>query len=162
VLEADEIPVPGVRGLSHTADLGLEIDAPDLSQLFLRAALGAMWMVLERHPGHSSEEVRSDREVESRPLELAEEDLPMLLRSWLRTLLHWEETEGFVATGAKLALLPAPLCGGEDGLGYALRGQVLGRFDQGPRVREIKGVTLHGLRVEGRENGWFGSVIFDV
>jgi SHS2 domain-containing protein len=29
-------------------------------------------------------------------------------------------------------------------------------------VREIKGVTLHGLTAEPRGNGWYARVIFDV
>jgi SHS2 domain-containing protein len=32
----------------------------------------------------------------------------------------------------------------------------------GPSVREIKGVTLHGLRVDQVEGGWRARVIFDV
>jgi SHS2 domain-containing protein len=37
-----------------------------------------------------------------------------------------------------------------------------GVLDDGPRVREVKGVTLHGLRVERMGEGWMGTVIFDV
>jgi SHS2 domain-containing protein len=41
-------------------------------------------------------------------------------------------------------------------------GKVEGYIDDGPRVREIKGVTLHGLQVERSGEGWTGTVIFDV
>jgi SHS2 domain-containing protein len=178
VTESGGVPVPGVRELEHTADVGLEIRAPDLPQLFRRAALGAMWLVLERDvedpgsvpaaPEAEPFQVESvpggigDSVWESRTLELVEADLPALLRSWLRALLFWEETEGFVVVDAVVALLPAPLCSSPTGQAFGLRGQVRGRLDGGPRVREIKGVTLHGLEVRDVEGAWIGRVIFDV
>lgn len=154
-------PPEGVQGLDHTADLGLEIRAPDLPELFRRAALGAMWLVLEREV-EAGPESSADPWGESRDLHLVEEDLHTLLRSWLRALLFWEETEGFVVLDAKIMLLPTPLCRSPDGQAFGLQGQVRGCFDPGPRVREIKGVTLHGLRVEMEGDEWLGRVIFDV
>ena len=59
-------------------------------------------------------------------------------------------------------LLPTPMCGAGDGQAFGLRGRASGWFDHGPRVREIKGVTLHGLVVERRTEDWVGRVIFDV
>jgi SHS2 domain-containing protein len=151
---ADDVPVPGVRGLEHTADVGLEVEAPDLPELFRRAALGATWLVLEGEVGEGVGEVRL--------LEITEEDLPSLLRSWLRFLLFWLETESFAVTEAALSFAPAPLCSSSHGQAFGLRARVVGRTHAGPSVREIKGVTLHGLEVEKREGGWCGRVIFDV
>ena len=177
-MESEELPVPGVRELEHTADVGLEVTAPTLPELFRRAALGAMWLVLDREPERPGGEVpdpeagvrggqsdpknvrRSGREI--RVLELVEEDLPSLFRSWLRTLLYWEETEGFVVLDSAVTLAPAPLGSSLDGRAFGLRARVSGQLDHGPRIREIKGVTLHGLRVEQLEEAWLGRVIFDV
>ena len=150
----DDVPVPGVRGLEHTADVGLEVEAPDLPELFRRAALGATWLVLEGEVGGGAREVRK--------LEITEEDLPSLLRSWLRSLLFWQETDGFAVTEAALFFAPAPLCSSPDGQAFGLRARVEGRIHPGPWVREVKGVTLHGLAVERREGEWYGRVIFDV
>lgn len=162
-------PVPGVRGVDHTADIGIEIRAPDLPELFGRAALATQWLVLgraaeERSPGTEGSSPSQDEDGGAirKSVELAEEDLSRLLRSWLRTVLLWEDTEGFVITGTRLMLLPTPLCGAPDGQAFGLMGQVEGRLDNGPRVREIKGVTLHCLEVERSEEGWSGTVIFDV
>jgi SHS2 domain-containing protein len=152
--ESDEMPVPGVRGLEHTADVGLEVEAPDLPELFRRAALGTTWLVLEGEVGEGA--------GESRILELAEEDLPSLLRSWLRYLLFWQDTEGFAVTDASVAFRPVPLCSSPDGQAFGLRARVEGRVHPGPWVREIKGVTLHGLEAVRRGEGWYGRVIFDV
>lgn len=161
--EPEEIPVPGVRGMDHTADVGLEISAPDLPELFLRAALGALWLVLERPPrGHGETPAEDRGRGLVRSVELVEEDLTTLLRSWLRTVLFWEETEGFVAQEGRLAFLPTPHCQSPDGQAFGLKGTMTGVLDDGPRVREVKGVTLHGLRVERTGSGWLGTVIFDV
>lgn len=154
------IPVPGVRGMDHTADIGLEIRAPSLPDLFGRAALATLWLVLGRAPigpgeGECLESIQ-------KKVELAEEDLASLLRSWLRTVLLWEDTEGFVISRTRLMLFPTPLCCAPDGQAFGLTGHVDGRLDEGSRVREIKGVTLHGLEVEESEEGWVGRVIFDV
>jgi SHS2 domain-containing protein len=181
---SDSIPVAGVRGLEHTADVGLEVEAPDLPELFRRGALGAMWLVLERPAGRAwgilpANESPSDsgRELppegargteamdtgeEERVVHLVEEDLPGLFRSWLRTVLLWEEMEDFVTVEARLKLLPTPLCQAPDGEAFALEGRVRGIRDPGPRIREIKGVTLHGLDLERHPGGWLGTVIFDV
>ena len=158
----DRIPVPGAQGLDHTADIGLEVRGQDLPELFARAALATLWLVLGRTtaggPSNEGEGVAGM----TKEIELAEEDLSTLLRSWLRTVLLWEDTEGFVVSGSRLMLLPTPLCGAPGGQAFGLMGKVEGYIDNGPRVREIKGVTLHGLRVEQSGEGWTGTVIFDV
>ena len=124
--------------------------------------MGAMWLVLERDSEEPGQAPLPAGEGEAKSVELAEEDLAALLRAWLRTVLLWDETEGFVLVDAKLILLPTPACSSPDGQAFGLRAEVVGRTDRGPRVREIKGVTLHGLRVQRLEGGWLGRVIFDV
>jgi len=161
-VEPDDIPVEGVRGLDHTADVGLEVEAPDLPELFRRAALGAVWLVLERAADGDVTNSADSTMAGSRSVDLVDEDLGNLLRTWLRTVLLWAETEEFVTTRARLTLLPAPLCGSPDGLAFGLTAEVEGSIDRGPRVREIKGVTLHGLKVARVSDGWFARVIFDV
>ncbi len=160
--EPEEIPVAGVRGIDHTADVGLEIRAPDLPELFRRAALGAMWLLLERRSEAAGSSPRRPGEGEKRWAELVEEDLASLLRSWLRTLLFWEETEGFVVLDGRVVVLPTPFCAAPDGQGFGIRAEVDGWIDPGPRVREIKGVTFHGLKVEHQSGAWLATVIFDV
>ena len=156
--DTEEIPVPGVRGLDHTADVGLKVSAPDLPELFRRAALGTIWLVLEDLPGGES---LSDGEG-GRKVDLVEEDLPGLMRSWLRTVLFWEEVDSFLAVQASLMVLPAPQCGSPDGQGFGLTGWAAGVESTGARIREIKGVTFHGLRVERIDSQWYAQVIFDV
>jgi SHS2 domain-containing protein len=95
-------------------------------------------------------------------VELADEEISSLFRSWLRALLYWEETEGFVTRTVAISFAPIPLCSAPDGQAFGLSARVGGVVDTGPRVREIKGVTLHGLFVEREGEVWRGRVIFDV
>jgi len=160
--EGPDLPIPGVRSLDHTADVGLRVEAEDLPALFVRAGLGTLWLVLERSVAGPYQDPPSVTSPEVRQVELVEPDLAGLLRSWLRTLLFWEDSDGFVTTGARIAVLPVPFCGSPDGHAFGVQGTVQGHRDSGPRVREIKGVTFHGLSLERVGPLWEGQVIFDV
>ena len=143
-----ETPVEGVEALDHTADVGIRVVADALPELYRRAALGALWMALG---------VPSDPGEEVRTLEVTAGDHPDLMRRWLREVLFLQEVEGFAAGGVE----PLELTPGPSGIGLVatLRG---GPAPLHP-VREIKGVTWHGLQVEERRPGeWFAQVIFDV
>lgn len=150
-----EIPVEGVNPLDHTADLALEITAPDAPALFRRSARGMMHLLLDRIP---------ESEEEGRELEVEAVDLPGLLRKWLRELLYWHDAEGFSVASCEIEELDDGTGSGTGpGEGLArIRATVRGGFDEGPPVREIKGVTLHGLAAEPRNGGWYGRVVFDV
>lgn len=144
------MPVPGVTSMEHTADLAIEVTADDPRELFRRSALGMMYLLLERIPGEESE---------TRRVDVTASDMPGLLRAWLRELLYWHETEGYAVASCVIeALEPGDDVGSEAHLDARVRGG----FDQGDPVREIKGVTLHGLAAEPRDGGWYGRVIFDV
>jgi SHS2 domain-containing protein len=141
------LPFPGLRALDHAADVGLEVGAPDLPELVRRAALGMTWLLLEREPSGAPQE---------RPLQATAEEPASLLREVLRELLWWHEAEGLAA--GDLAHVRVR----ETSRGLELTASARLVLDEGTPVREIKGVTLHGLVVERREGGWYGRVIFDV
>lgn len=141
--DEDQIPIAGAGTISHTADVGIEVRAPSLPELFRRASLSTLWMVFEAIPKD-----RSQR----RTLRVTAEDHAGLLRSWLREILYWAEVEDLAV--AELAELRVA-----DGVAEA---QVVGGRAPADAVREIKGVTWHGLVVEERGDGWYARVIFDV
>lgn len=135
--------------MDHTADLGLEIRAPDLPALLGRAAAGMMHLLLERIPTDGPEE---------RAVRLRAPDPPGLLRAWLRELLHLHDAEGFETAAVDVRRLKLEDADG----GARLEASVRGCMQDEAPVREIKGVTLHGLTLERTDDGWFGRVIFDV
>jgi SHS2 domain-containing protein len=142
-----DLLLPGVRALDHTADVGLELSAADLPELVNRAALGLSWLLLEREASGPSEE---------RPLRVIAESAASLLREVLRELLWWHESEGLAARGfTDVRVRESP-----PGLELSASAHLV--RDEGVPVREIKGVTLHGLTAEPRGNGWYARVIFDV
>lgn len=146
--DGTEVPVPGVTSMDHTADLALEVRAPDPEELFARAAAGMFHLLLERRPGHADEK---------RSLDLSAPEADALFRNWLRELLFWHDSEGFAPASVdvrRIRLGPDAPC--------VLEALVRGGIEEAPPVREIKGVTLHGLAVERRDDGWYGRVIFDV
>lgn len=136
-------PPPGVEAFDHTADVGIRVAAPDLPELFRRAGLGAIWMALGQVPSEVSE---------TRTLRLEEGDLDALLRSWVRELLYWQEVEGFAA--GEIHVLGVD----QTRVEARIRG---GNAPERP-VREIKGVTWHGLSVEEAPGECRAQIIFDV
>jgi SHS2 domain-containing protein len=140
-------PLEGVSALDHTADVGLELRAPDFPELLRRATRGLAWLLLERSPPASSEE---------RELHLRAPNPGLLLRELLRELAWWHDAEGCVVAD----LEDVRVADTAEGHTLSARARVVRAA--GEPVREIKGVTLHGLVAEPREGGWFGRVIFDV
>ena len=130
----------------HTGDIGFEVRAIDLVELFHNAAQGMYEILVEKLPPPGTE-------VESVELEEATPDL--LLRSFLSELLYRFLTRrvilvDFIAMSIGEGRLRA-------------RGRVA-RFDQardGLRT-ELKAVTYHQLEVRREGSGWKARVIFDV
>jgi SHS2 domain-containing protein len=135
----------GVEPLDHTADVGYDVTAGTLEELFGRAAVGAVWLALGCLPPEGSE---------VRRLELEGESLAGLLRAWLREVLFWQEVEGFALSEVSdIEIEPE---------GARLEARVLGGPPLEDPEREIKGVTWHGLAVQATPDGWTARIIFDV
>lgn len=164
-------PAPrGIIFLDHTADVGLAVTAPTLPELFIRAARGMTALVHgterdreeEGRAGWTGPDGATEEEAAeggnrrtpraARRMTLSADDLPDLLRAWLRELLYWHQSEGVSFDGARFHRLSAS----------GLEATVAVTPDEEEPVREIKGVTLHGLVAEARGDGWAGQVIFDV
>ncbi len=141
----DEL-LPGIRVVDHTADIGLDLVAPDLAGLFRRAAAGMEVLIagpgLERAAEPGAPEVR---------LELDAPDVALLLADWLRELLYLRQVRGRAFVDADFARL------GERALDARVR-----TLAAPAPVREIKGVTYHDLRAQRAGGQWRARVIFDV
>lgn len=135
----------GVTFLDHTADVGLEVEAPSREELFRRAAAGTRALLL----GEGRGEVGAS---ETRAVALEGADLPALLRSWLRELIWWSEHDGMSFLDADFAHFTS----------CTLEARVTVAPPGAPPIREIKGVTLHRIRAEREDGVWRARVIFDV
>lgn len=149
--------VPGVRAVEHTADLALEVEASSLPELFDRAARG-MLALIERAELHEAPEAPTagcapaPAATEEQVVELAADGATRLLVLWLRELLFLHQARHLAYRGAEFERFD------EQRLRARLRLEP-GAFTA---VRELKGVTYHGLEVERRGAGWWARVIFDV
>ncbi len=160
-------PPSGVRALDHTADVGISVRGASLEELFVRAALGAVWMAAGTVPddliaGAAGQPHEADGRLDHELVQVSmeAEDREGLLRSWLRELLFRLEVDG----RATVAVERIGFMEGGDG-GFALTAQIRTLPAPESPVREIKGVTWHGLVVRPPspvDSSWRAQVIFDV
>jgi len=139
-------PGPLAREIEHTADLGLEIEAPTLPVLFERAGLAMLALMVDIAAVEPRERIE---------LAVAADDRVALLHDWLQAILVRFETEGFAF--AELAV--------EEVTERSARGWGAGERVDPARHRihtEIKGVSYHELAVRETAAGWCARVIFDV
>ncbi|MDP2496594.1 MAG: archease [Candidatus Palauibacterales bacterium] len=144
-----------VDPLSHTADVGFEVTADSLAELFRGAADGLVRTVREEEGPAGIEagdgEAGEDRET----IDLDRPDRERLMVAWLRELLYRISRDGRYPEAMTLEM------SGPSSLRARVRWSSSG--PEQPPVRDVKGVTYHGLRVEGEENGrWHARLVLDV
>jgi SHS2 domain-containing protein len=139
-------PGPLAREIEHTADLGLEVEAPTLALVFERAALAVLALMVDL----AAIEPRERAVVAVEGVGLEE-----VLHDWLQDLVVRVQTGGIVA--CEVAVEHAGAGG--------VRGVIAGERVDPSRHRlytELKGVTYHQLAVRERGEGWWARVILDV
>lgn len=168
---------PRVVAVDHVADVGYEVHAPSLPELFHLAAR-ALRLLLEEADveaavvdAAAAEGVTGTAHVtvtggltaaegaaggESAPvavgIALSAPDVSILLAGWLRELHYLHEVHRLAYAAARFAELE------ETHLRAEVRFEPVGA---GP-ASEIKGVTYHGLEVVRDASGWHATVIVDV
>lgn len=160
-------PPSGVRALDHTADVGISVRGASLEELFVRAALGAVWMAAGTVPddliaGAAGQPREADGRLDPELVQVSmeAEDREGLLRSWLRELLFRLEVDG----RATVAVERIGFLKGEYGE-ISLSAHIRTLPAPESPIREIKGVTWHGLVVQPpspADSSWRAQVIFDV
>jgi len=140
-----------VRMLEHTADVGFEVEAKTLAEVFEAAGRALLQVMFEGAPPAEAAE-------EEAGLSLTAPDLETLLVRWLDELVFRIQTLGRVPARTRVTLQ-------EDERGWALRArlfelpfeQVADRF-----ATEVKAATYHGLQIARNGEGWRARVILDV
>jgi len=133
--------------IDHTADLGIEVAGRTKRELFTKAALSLMDIVVERKGTGAG--------VKEKVLAVEGSDPADLLINFLREILYLFNGEALIIGKCEITK-----CGNKK-LDARL---LLEPYNQKKHVMktEIKAVTYHGLAVEKTKKGWRARVIFDV
>lgn len=134
------------REIGHTADLGIEIEAADLSGLFSEAAEALYGLVAD------SDDINPKEKIAVSAMGQGWEEL---FHAWLCELLAQFNLKGFVGKHCEMvSLMPERV----EGL---IRGECLD-LERHRFYTEIKGVTYHQFKVWQEDGMWRARVIFDV
>lgn len=134
------------KTIEHTADIGIEVEADTLGELFEGTAMAMLSLIVDPAT------VRDDVE---RELSLEAGDLEELLFIWLNELLFIMYADGLLFSKFEVKDVV------DSRLVAAASGEKLDperhRLDE-----EIKAATYHEMMVERLDEGWKARVIFDV
>jgi SHS2 domain-containing protein len=133
--------------IEHTADVGVELTAPDLKSAFERIAASMFDMMCDLDG--VGEKWRRDVRVEGR-----DGDLENLLVRWLSELLFLFATEHVLLSRFEITHL------GEGVIEATVVGERIDWTRHAVKV-ELKAPTYHDLRIEEEGAGWCVRVIFD-
>ncbi|PKN18246.1 MAG: hypothetical protein CVU71_12100 [Deltaproteobacteria bacterium HGW-Deltaproteobacteria-6] len=133
--------------IDHTADLGMEITGQTKRELFTKAALSLMDIVVERKgtPVGGKEKA----------LTVSGSDPADLLINFLREILYLFNGEALIVEDCHIQECT------NQRLVAKLRVAPYNKEKYSIKM-EIKAVTYHGLSVERTKSGWKAMVIFDV
>jgi len=134
------------RTIEHTADIGIEVEAPDQAGIFVKSALALADLTFGLDAG-----VPRDRRVVAAEAGSPEE----LLVAWLNEVLYVLAADGMVFsrfTDARLEGRRFSACGWGEKPDPALHAVEM----------EIKAATYHGLRFARTGGGWIARIILDV
>lgn len=134
------------KTIEHTADVGIEVEAGSLPELFEGAAHAMFSLVVD--------EEQVNRGVE-RAVRLEAADPEELMFRWLNELVFLVSGEGLVLREFEVRTVT------DRAIDAVVSGEPIdtSRHDLG---LEVKAATYHELEVSRRGEGWFARAIFDV
>lgn len=149
------------RVIDHTADMGIEVEAASIKELFKNA-------------GEAFCDIICDQPIIGTKIEkkikIQKKTIEELLQAFLTELLYLFDTERELYSEVVIknirvgALLAAPKLGARQGaplLDAILRGEKIDPNRHKIKTG-IKAVTFHQLKVEQRGGKWHARIIFDV
>ncbi len=132
--------------IEHTADIGIEVEADTLEELFAGAAL-AMFSIMV--------DVEGVEPVVSREVKLEAADLGELMFRWLNELIFFVSAKGLLLSRFEVKSVS------DCGLEATVAGEPVDPARHSLEL-EIKAATYYELAVEKKEGTWFARAIFDV
>ena len=135
-----------LKFVNHTGDAGILVQAPDLQELFGRAAWGMFSLITD---------MDAIRHLDIIGIEVEASDLSALMVKWLSELNYQHVTEHRLF--GKFEIIEI----NEESLVAVVRGE---KLDPGRHqiFTEIKAVTFHGMRLKRDDEGWEAQIIFDL
>jgi len=135
-----------VQQLNHTSDLGLNVYAKSLPELFSAAGRALMRLMVD---------LDSVKPLEQRKLEVQADEIDLLFREWLSELLALFHNEEFLVSRiAKVRLNNSQISALVFGEQYnKIRHKI---------QRELKSITYHQLGVKFVGKRYIGTFIIDV
>ena len=136
--------------IDHTADIGVDLEAASLEELFAEAARGFTDALTD---------LETVEPVVRRHLEVSAGDRELLMVEWLEELVFLFDVEALVFNVVGLEIDETP-----EG-GFKLAAEVAGEVvdpDRHPTKVAIKGITYHELEIRHDADLWRGRVIFDI
>jgi SHS2 domain-containing protein len=130
--------------IDHTADVGLNAYGKDLPEAFANAAYGMFSIIAD---------LDNVREVETRRVEVAADDIESLLFEWLNSLLYYFDVEMLLFDRFDIIEFE------DTRLVADCRGEVFDSSQQKIKTG-VKSATYHTLEVDRKENRV--RVIFDI
>lgn len=136
--------------IDHTGDIGIQVRADSLPQLFERAAEGTFRILTD--PSSILPDAETTVSVQGR-------DLDALMVRWLSELNYRHTVHHHLFCDFQVEDIERS--GGELELTATIRGESIDP-DRHIVYTEIKAVTFHGLHVRQTDGGWTTQVIFDM
>jgi SHS2 domain-containing protein len=134
------------KTIEHTADIGIEVEAGTLAELFEGTATAMFSLIVD--PATVTGDVEKELSLEAG-------DLEELLFMWLNELLFIMYADGLLFSRFEVKDI------GDSRLVAAAIGEKLDR-ERHRLGEEIKAATYHEMMVERLDEGWRARVIFDV
>lgn len=134
------------KTFDHTADLGIEVYGKDQRELFVNAARALFDLITD---------LDTIEAKTSLSLNLEAVDREDLLVSWLRELLYFHQSEGYLLNDFVIEDLE------EQSLRATVKGEVY-ETNRHALIREIKAVTYHQLKITQENEGWKARMVFDI
>ncbi len=131
----------GFKELAHTADVALQVWAPDLTELFIQAARGMIFLM---RPSLGADHFYDIN------LDIKESDIENLLVSFLNELLWEIQVKKMALDEIKIALQGTHLTG-------SIKIMPIDYYE-----REIKAVTYNNLKIKSTKQGFKATIVFDV